>query len=167
MKLGRTFTYKTFNPAINDFDSEYNRIYKEVDKKTARTINLFRALTKLCVVICFLSVISSVAFGACYDGGVPWCLFVCFGCMAIFLLGIWGGVNADSKADWLEEYFEEINFDDEENECEAHNAEQEKIANEWRQAHPFEEKIRMAKTRGSSVDIAEMVKEYIKLQKGE
>lgn len=167
MKLSRCFTYKTFNPNTNDFDNDYKSFCKEVDKKTVKAINLLRFLARACIILCGLCIIGAISFGAVADTGLWWCIPCAIGCCILLIGCIIFGVKADAQADYLEEYFRDISFDDEVAECLQYNDEQEQIAKVWRAAHPFEEKIRMAKTRGSSVDIAEMVKEYLKLQKGE
>lgn len=167
MKLYRDFTYKTFNPNTNDFDAENKTIWKEVDKDTARKYNRLRFIQHICGILLLPMFISTFAFAA-LAAEYNW-LFI-FG--FVFGLGglcgcIYYTADLDNKEDAICEDFQETNFDDEKQECETYNVKQVAIAEEWRAAHPFEEKIRMAKTRGSSVDIAEMVKEYLKLQKGE
>ena len=167
MKFSRTFTYKTFNPNTNDFDKEHKTFWKKVDKDTEREYKRFKLIQRICAILLLPMLIGTFA-----------CAMIAAECNWVFIFGFVFGLfgfcgciyytaDMDSKEDAIYEYFRETNFDDEEQECQTYNAEQEKIALEWRQAHPFEEKIRMAQTRGSSVDIAEMVKEYIKLQKGE
>lgn len=160
MTLSRCFTYKTFHPAINDFDKEVKSFRKEVDKKTTRIINALRLLVRACIVLCGLCIFGAIGFAACADGGIAWCIPCSIGCIVLLIVVICGGCHADAKADALEEEFCEENFVKEGQECEKYNAEQEQIALEWRQVHPFEEKIRMAKVRGSSVDIAEMIRHY-------
>lgn len=167
MTLSRAFTYKTFNPNTNDFDNDYKSFRKEVDKKTVKAINLLRFLARACVLLCGLCIIGAIAFGAFSDTGLWWCIPCAIGCCILLIGCIILGVKADAQADYLEEYFRDISFDDEVAECLRYNEEQEQIARAWRKEHPFEEKIRMAQTRGNSVDIAEMVKEYLKMQKGE
>lgn len=167
MELSRDFVYKTFNPNTNDFEKEDKTIWKEVDKDTKRKYNRFKLVQRICVILLlplFIGTFAFAALGAEENGlfifGFVFSLFGFCGC-------VYYSADMDNKEDSICEHFRETNFIDEAQECEAYNLEQEQIALEWRQAHPFEEKIRMAKTRGSSVDIAEMVKEYIKLQKGE
>lgn len=167
MKLYRDFTYKTFNSNTNDFDVESKTVWKEVDKDTARKYNKFRLIQHICGILLLPMFISTIAFAvlATECNG----LFI-FG-FVFSLVGLCGcvyyAIDLDNKEDAICERFRETNFDDEKQEYETYNAEQMALAEKWREAHPFEEKIRMAKTRGSSVDIAEMVKEYLKLQKGE
>lgn len=168
MTLSRCFTYKTFNPNTNDFDNESKAFVKEVDQQTEKAIKRNEWLQHFCLYLWFPLFVAIITFACLADTHWDWRFVVC--AIAGFVAIVWASiniVNCETKNDVLREQFRETNFDDEKQECETYNAKQAVIAEEWRQAHPFEEKIRMAKTRGSSVDIAEMVKEYIKLQKGE
>lgn len=169
MTLSRCFTYKTFNPNTNDFDNEYKSFRKEVDKATEKRLRLAYIFRVVCLSMILPFIIATFVFGGISEGGENfwWAILACVGCMMAFAACIFGALAFEEKEDDIEQEFRDTAFDEEDAECDKYNAEQEAVAEEWRKAHPFEEKIRMAKTRGSSVDIAEMVKEYIKLQKGE
>lgn len=168
MKLSRCFTYKTFNPNTNDFDDDHKAFAKEVDKETEKAINRNEWLQHFCLYLWLPLLIATLTFACLADTYWDWRFVV--GAVACLVAIIWASINivtCETKNDDLTDRFRELNFEEEYEQCVAYNLEQEQIALEWRAAHPFEEKIRMAKTRGSSVDIAEMVREYIKLQKGE
>lgn len=167
MQISRHFTYKTFNPNTNDFDKEIKTVWKDADKATEKKLKIFNAIRTICWWLLLPSILGALTCGACADAISMWFVLGFFG--SLFLVGacIYYGVDMDIREDRIYENFREENFEEEEIEWLRYNREQEGIASEWREEHPFEEKIRMAQTRGSSVDIAEMVKEYIKLQKGE
>lgn len=169
MTLSRCFTYKTFNPNTNDFENEYKSFRKEVDKETEKRLRLVHNLRWVCICMLLPLLIGGFVFGGISEEieNFWWAILACVGCMLAFAACIFDALALEEKEDDIEQEFRDTAFNEENAECEAYNAEQEVIAEEWRKAHPFEEKIRMAKARGSSVDIAEMVKEYIKLQKGE
>jgi hypothetical protein len=161
MKISRCFTYKTFNPNINDFDKESKSFAKEVDTKTAKAIKRNEVLQHICLYLWFPLFVAIITFACMADEYWDWRFAVC--AVAGFVAIVWVSiniVNRETKDDALREQFCETNFDDEKQECETYNAKQIVIAEKWRAEHPFEEKIRMAKTRGSSVDIAEMIKHY-------
>lgn len=160
MELYHDFTYKTFNPNINDFDKEDKTIWKKADKDTERRYNRFKRIQLMCGILLLPMFIATFAFAA-IAAEYNW-LFI-FG----FIFGLIGlcsciyfTADMDDREDAICRKFREECFDDEKQECETYNAKQIVIAEKWRAAHPFEEKIRMAKTRGSSVDIAEMIKHY-------
>ena len=168
MTLSRTFTYKTFNPNTNDFDKSYKTCYKEVDKHIERKYKAYTFLFYLCASLVFPLLLFTISFACIADTYY----FIWAGILSgvgLIAIGtaIYLAVFTENKRDAIEDEFRDTAFDQEDIECGEYNEEQKVIANQWRKEHPFEEKIRMAKTRGSSVDIAEMVKEYIKLQKGE
>jgi hypothetical protein len=168
MKLTRCFTYKTFNPNTNDFDNEGKAFTKEVDQQTEKAIKRNEWLQHFCLYLWFPFFIATLTFACLADTYWDWRFAV--GAVACFVAIVWASINivtCETKNDTLKEHFRELNFEEEYEQCIAYNLEQEQVAIQWRAAHPFEEKIRMAQTRGSSVDVAEMVKEYIKLQKGE
>lgn len=168
MKLSRCFNYYTFNPNINDFDKEVKVERKEVDVKTAKSFKRYEFFQHFYLLLWVPLLIASIAFACLADNGGGWvCVVIAIGCALLLGYASYQILACEDKGDALEERFRELNFEEEYEQCVAYNLKQEQIALEWRQAHPFEEKIRMAKTRGSSVDIAEMVREYIKLQKGE
>lgn len=169
MTLSRTFTYKTFNPNTNDFENEYKSFRKEVDKATEKRLHLVYIFRVVCLSMILPFIIATFVFGGISEGGENfwWAILACVGCMMAFATCIFGALAFEEKESDIEQEFRDTAFDEEDDECEAYNAGQEAIADQWRKDHPFEEKIRMAQTRGSSVDVAEMVKEYIKLQKGE
>ena len=167
MQICHDFTLKTFNPNTNDFDSEVKTVWREADRITVKRLKIFNTIRAICLWLLLPVLLGTLTCGVCIGEVSLWFLFGFFG--GLFLLGFCICYTADmeNQEDRIYEDFRDNNFDDEKAKCATYNAEQEQIALEWRKAHPFEEKIRMAKTRGSSVDIAEMVKEYIKLQKGE
>lgn len=167
MQICHDFTLKTFNPNTNDFDNEVRTVWREVDKATQKRLKRFNIIRAICLWLLLPVLLGTLTCGVCSAEISLWFLFGFFG--GLFLLGFCICYTADmeNQEDRIYEDFRDNNFDDAKAQCKAYNTEQEQIALEWRKAHPFEEKIRMAKTRGSSVDIAEMVKEYLKLQKGE
>lgn len=167
MTIGKTFTYKTFNPNTNSFDDEHKRFYKEADKGTVKRLKIFKAVQFLCMCLILPCLILTFACAAMIEEISLWFLLGFIGGLCLVGSCIYYGIDMDNRENAIIDEFRDNNFDEEEAECETYNAEQKAIAILWRQAHPFEEKIRRAQTRGSSVDIAEMVKEYIKLQKGE
>lgn len=169
MTLSRTFTYKTFNRNTNDFDNDHKTYYKEVDKATEKRLRLVYHIRLVCLCMILPFIIATFVFGGISEAGENfwWAILACVGCMMAFAACIFGALALEEKEDDIEQEFRGTSFDEEDAECEVYNAGQEQIADQWRKDHPFEEKIRMAQTRGSSVDVAEMVKEYIKLQKGE
>lgn len=161
MKISRCFTYKTFNPNINRIEEEIKTSWKEVDAKTTRVIKRYEFFQHLCLWLWFPLFIASITFACIADNGGGFvCVASAICCVCTLGFISYQILACEDKSDALKDCFCEINFDDERAECEAYNIEQEKIALEWRQIHPFEEKIRMAKERGSSVDIAEMIKHY-------
>lgn len=167
MQISRTFIYKTFNPNTNDFDKNPKTVWKEADKETVKKLKIFNITRVICLWLLLPVLLGTLICGVFAGEISPWFLFGFFG--GLFLLGfcICYAADMDNKEDAIYENFRNTAFDQEDIECGAYNDEQKVIANQWRKEHPFEEKIRMAQTRGSSVDIAEMVKEYVKLQKGE
>ena len=169
MTLFRTFTYKTFNPNTNDFDNDYKTCYKDVDKATIKRLRLIHNIRWACIYMILPFIIATFVFGGVSEAveNFWWAILACVGCMLAFAACIFGALVLEEKEDDIKQEFRDTAFDQEDIECGVYNDEQKVIANQWRQAHPFEEKIRMAQTRGNSVDIAEMVKEYLKLQKGE
>ena len=160
MTISKTFTYKTFNPSINDFYKEIKTIWKEADKETVLKLKTFNIIRSICLWLLLPVVLCTLMCGVCAGEISLWFLFGFFG--GLFGMGfcIYYTADMDNQEDRIYENFREHNFEEEYDACVAYNLEQEKIALEWRQARPFEEKIRMAKTRGSSVDIAEMIKHY-------
>ena len=160
MKLSRCFTYKTFNPNINDFDKELKTVWKEADKQTVKDLRVFNFIRGICMWLLFPTLIVTLMCGVCAGEISLWYLFGFFGGLCLVGLCAYYTADMDNKEDAIYERFREEHFDKEISECLRYNEEQEQIARVWRTEHPFEEKIRMAKTRGSSVDIAEMIKHY-------
>ena len=161
MTISKTFTYKTFNPNTNDFDKEVKVVRKEVDAKTTRAFKRYDFFQHLYLLLWFPFLIASITLACLADNGGGWqCIVGAVGFLLLLIYASYQILACETKGDVLEKHFRENNFEDEEQECETYNAEQEVIEAEWREAHPFEEKIRMAKERGSSVDIAEMIKHY-------
>lgn len=169
MTLSRAFTYKTFNPNTNDFDNDYKSYHKEVDKATEKRLSIISNVRYACICMILPFIIAALVFGGVSEAVEHfwWAILACVGCMLAFVACIFGALALEEQEEDIKSQFREISFEAEYDECVAYNLHQEQIALEWRGAHPFEEKIRMAQTRGSSVDVAEMVKEYLKLQKGE
>lgn len=169
MTLSRAFTYKTFNPNTNDFDNDYKSYHKEVDKATEKRISIIHNVRLACLCMLLPFLIAVFVFGGVSEAveNFWWAILACVGCMLAFAACIFGALALEEKEDDIKQEFRDTTFEQEVDECDEYNKEQQIIADQWRKEHPFEEKIRMAKTRGSSVDIAEMVREYIKLQKGE
>lgn len=160
MKISRHFTYTTFNPNTNDFDKETKAIWKEADKDTVIDLKVFNIIRGICLWLLLPVVLGTLTCGVLAGEVSMWYLFGFVG--GLFGMGfcIYYTADMDNKEDAIYERFRELNFEEEYDECVAYNLAQEQIALDWRAAHPFEEKIRMAKTRGSSVDIAEMIKHY-------
>ena len=160
MTISRCFTYKTFNPSINDFDKEVKYFRKEVDKKTEKKIKMWNIIQHICLWLLLPLFIGTMFCGAMADAISAWFLIGFFCGLFLLCYCIFCAFDMENREDTIIEEFREENFEEEKAECEKYNAEQEQIALEWRQSHPFEEKIRMAKVRGSSVDIAEMIRHY-------
>jgi hypothetical protein len=160
MTISNDFTYKTFNPNINDFDKELKTVWEDVDKTTARKLKRFHFMRSLCCILLLPCVLVTLMCGVCADEISMWFLFGFFGGLFSMCFCIYYTADMDNKEDAIYEEFRNTHFDEEITKCLRYNEEQEQIARVWREEHPFEEKIRMAKTRGSSVDIAEMIKHY-------
>ena len=167
MQICHDFTYKTFNPNTNDFDNEVKTFWREVDKATKKKFKIFNIIRTICLWLLPFALLGTLTCGVCIEAVSLWFFFGFFGGLCLFSFCVYYTADLDNKEDRIYEDFRNNNFDNEKIKCKTYNEEQKQIALEWRRTHPFEEKIRMAQTRGSSVDVAEMVKEYIKLQKGE
>ena len=162
MTINKTFRYDTFNPNTNDFESEYESFTKTVDMATEKKYNLIHNIRWGCICMLLPFLIAAFVFGGISEAVECfwWAILACVGCMMAFTACIFTALALEEKEDEIEEQFRDTAFEEEKAECKKYNEEQKAIAEKWRAKHPFEEKIRMSQVRGSSVDIAEMVRYY-------
>jgi hypothetical protein len=159
----KTVEKKTFNPNKNYFEIEHIKIPRE---ETEEEIALNNDIA-----LCYNLELLIQIFGPCSAIGAL-IVLICFNLwiyglisfVVLLALSIIVGRSLSKEGDnhsrKLYEFYNKqvVQFWDEATaEIIAHNAEQERIAEEWRAAHPFEEKIRAVLSDPmSSVDIAEM-----------
>jgi hypothetical protein len=159
----KTVEKKTFNPNKNYFEVEHVKISRE---ETEEEIALNND-----IILCYNLELLMQIFGPC-GATVALIVLICFnlwiyGLISFVVLltlsiivGHSLGKEGDKHSRKLYEFYDKqvSHFWDEATaEILAHNVEQERIAEEWRAAHPFEEKIRAVLSDPmSSVDIAEM-----------
>ncbi len=159
----RTVEKKTFNPDKNYFEIEHIKITREESEEETTLNNN--------IVLYYNLELLMQIFGPC---GAIGALIVLI-CVNLWIYGLISFVvlltlsiivgrslckEGDKYSRKLYEFYDNqvSHFWDEATaEILAHNAEQERIAEEWRATHPFEEKIRaVLDDPMSSVDIAEM-----------
>ena len=174
----RTVEKKTFNPNKNYFEIEKVKIYREVGNEEEtfdRKANLYCSLELLIKVFGSCAAIGAGIFLICVD---LWILGL-LSFAVVLTLSIIVGCSLEKEgvkyANKLYEFYDTQGphlWDEAMAEINAHNAEQEQIAEEWRTAHPFEEKIRaVLDDQKSSVDVAEMAyffaDKYLKEKQGD
>lgn len=164
---------ETFVPEKNYFKTEWVKISREETAEELRLENErykwdYRGLLSLITGL-FGGFIFLIVFGILGDAINP---YFYWGCLpgglllacGIFLPHGWFWEKEKELAyayqDWYKEHEEEL-WAEARKEVDAYNAEQHRIAENWRAAHPFEEYIRACiKDPNSSVAIAEAAKYY-------
>lgn len=162
-KESRIIEKKTFNPNKNYFEIENIEIYREVSEEEEiydHNAIMYGGMELLVKVLGPCAAVVAGIFLTCIN---LWILGLISFVVVLTLSIIVGcGLEKESVkyACKLYEFYNTHGphlWDEGAAEINAHNAEQERIAEEWRVAHPFEEKIRaVLDDPKSSVDVAEM-----------
>ena len=159
---------KTFNPDTNYFDIkrvsiEYEWSEEEIKYKRRADGYFTAGIISLITGLVFILIIGLAIFGT-INLMLPSIIFVSLGFMLI-LVGFTVLLRKNEKYQslyWeLSEELRESRSEELLAGIKAYNAEQQKIADAWRVAHPLEEKIRAClKDNMSSVAIAELARYY-------
>ena len=165
---------KTFVPEKNYFKCENVKVSREETKEEIELYDKMIHYDNLAVTLAIILSISGV-LGALIGGGLlinfvskawgTFCAIFCvnLGLSSIPVFRILGGKSDKYKVAW-DKYRKDHdvwNTSPSAMEVQAWNDEQERIAEEWRAAHPLEEKIRACiKDPMSSVEVANLARYY-------
>ena len=155
----REFIYHKFDEKKNEIVVDDERTYTAERNMTIEEARQYRKEKRLLWflgIVLFIAVLSLVLTAIFLSPPilVP-CLFLC---VFLFIVSMkLFGIQLD-KIDNLLEYFSNSGFWIENISWEAHELEVNDEAKRWRESHPLEEKIRLAKESGNCVDIAAVLK---------
>ena len=157
----KKYTCYAFNESTNEieFDHEIiaNRPMTPTEQKNYKRLYfagwVLGALSILCVV-------SGLALIILTDAVLPaWFCGVGLACILLCALPLRFALQYGDAAKCMKDTeLLKVGFEDEDKTHESNENWVKKCAEEWRAAHPLEEKIRIAKKSGNCVDIAELVR---------
>jgi hypothetical protein len=175
-------TKETFVPEKNYFVTKQVRVEREESDFEVRMQKeawlAYAYQITLWTLFILGGLFGGIFFGCLAEEHDPRYWFACAGVVVTAIFGMCFIIPALVK--WEDRCYEQLNAYQNEHdvwnspelvkEVKAYNAEQERIAEEWRAAHPLEEKIRACiKDPKSSVEIADLArfyaKEYILMEK--
>ena len=147
----RTMCYPTFNEKKNEFD------YKEITHErpmTEKELNISIKYHLSCWLFVAMIAIYTVGLIVSLVTAVTWWDLILIPITAVWAYVMSQEITYCFRLEDKVSGFNDYGFDVEIAEWERITEEQNAIAKEWRETHPFEEYIRKAQLSGSSVDIA-------------
>lgn len=160
------FVYKKY--AFHRFDEATNEIVfdHEITVHRLMTPAERKQYKRLCIagvvfgVLSLLSVVAGLAFIILTEDALPvWFCGIGIACILLCALPLHFSLQYAGDAHDMREYkFKETGFEDEDAAYQSMEDYVNDRAKVWREAHPLEEKIRIAKKTGNCVDIAELVR---------
>ena len=169
--VSREFIYHKFDEKKNEIVVDEEQTYTAERTMTIEEARQYRKAKRLS---CFFKIVSIILFIALFVSilslSLSGILFRTFGlkpslialclflCVVLFAFSIQPVLIYDNKVENLLEYFSNSGFIIENIGWEAHELEVNDEAKRWRESHPLEEKIRLAKESGNCVDIAAVLK---------
>ena len=157
--VAREFIYHKFDEKKNEIVVDNEQTYTATRSMTIEEAKQYKKEKRL---LLFLGIVLSITALSLVPTAmflappilIP-CLFLCILLFVIFMKLF--SIQLD-KIDNLLEYFSNSGFIIENISWEAHELEVNDEAKRWRESHPLEEKIRLAKESGNCIDIAAVLK---------
>ena len=163
----REFIYHKFDEKKNEIVVDNEKTYTATRSMTIEEAKQYKKekrllwFLRIVSIILFLAIFSFAFFAVLFEAQglkslIPTlCFFLCILSLAFFIRFLW---TQTDKIENLLEYFSNSGFIIENMTWEMHELIVNDEAKRWRESHPLEEKIRLAKESGNCVDIAAVLK---------
>lgn len=157
----KKYTFHRFNESTNEieFDHEItaHRLMTPAERKQYKRLYIAGVVFG---VLSLLSAVAGLAFIILTENVLPdWFCWIGIACILLCALPLHFFQQYAGDAHDMREYkFKETGFEDEDAAYQSMEDYVKDRAKVWREAHPLEEKIRIAKETGNCVDIAELVR---------
>lgn len=157
--ISREFIYHKFDEKKNEIVVDNEKTYTATRSMTIEEARQYKKEKRL---LWFLVIIASITALSSFLTAIflnPPIVIPCVSlCMFLFIISMKLFTDQQDKVDNLLEYFSNSGFLIENAVWEAHELEVNDEAKRWRESHPLEEKIRLAKESRNCVDIAAVLK---------
>ena len=161
-KYSKYFTKYQFNPEKNQLEEHFQQIETKLDYKTCRAYRqYFWFMFKIMIgfLIAMWSLVIGSGFGTNFEGefiiGVACCIPLS---IILVVVCLTLGINGYDLVLSREEVEEAYRYNSKYEVLQLHNKEQIAIMQEWRNNHPFQEKVRQALESKNGNDVAELIK---------
>ena len=159
--IKKTYTFHRFNESTNEieFDHEItaNRLMTNAERKKYTCLRIASVAFSILSLLCAAT---GVAFILLPTTVLPvWFCGVGIGCIFLCAIPFNFALQYSNNVEFMkEEELLKTGFEDEDAAYQSMEDDVKDRAKVWREAHPLEEKIRIAKETGNCVDIAELVR---------
>ena len=156
----KKYTFHRFNESTNEieFDHEItaHRLMTPAERKKYKRLRIASVAFTILFLLCAAA---GVALMLLTTEVLPvWFCGVGIGCIFLCAIPFYFGLQYSNAVEFMKEELLKTGFEDEDAAYQSMEDYVKDRAKVWREAHPLEEKIRIAKETGNCVDIAELVR---------
>ena len=157
----KKYAFHRFDEATNEivFDHEItaNRLMTNAERKQYKRLRIASVVFTILFLLCAAAGVALILLTTTV---LPaWFCGVGIGCIVLCAIPFYFGLQYSNAVEFMkEEELLKTGFEDEDAAYQSMEDDVKDRAKVWREAHPLEEKIRIAKKTGNCVDIAELVR---------